>query len=204
MTIRLARLPINWKEQPQLFERYWNDTMVQIEANINQLLSLPEIQAAIAAAQTAADSAQASATTANTAATAANTAATAANTAATNATSIATITNSGVSGVTITATDAGSNCTATISGHTRIYGDGTSVSVTGGTVTGLSYSTTYYFYYDQPSRAGGTVSYVATTDQAVAAQTGNRHLVGNVTTPAAAGAPVSGLSVRPPGVGGLK
>ena len=204
MTIKLPRLPLNWQQQPQLLERYWDIAMSQIEANINALLELPEIQAAILAAQTAADTAQTSATTANTAAAAANTAATTAQTAATNATNIATITNSGVSGVTITATDAGTNCTATISGHTRIYGDGTSVSVTGGNVTGLSYSTTYFFYYDQPSRAGGSVSYQATTDQSVAAQTGNRHLVGSVTTPAAAGGPVNGDSVRPPGIGGIR
>lgn len=31
--IRLPRLPWGWKEQPQLFERYWDETMSQIEKN---------------------------------------------------------------------------------------------------------------------------------------------------------------------------
>lgn len=31
--IRLPRLPWGWREQPQLFERYWDETMSQIEKN---------------------------------------------------------------------------------------------------------------------------------------------------------------------------
>lgn len=157
-----------------------------IEEAFNQLA---ESVAAIAAAQAAAD--------------AANAAADAANTAADAAASTAAMTSSGVTGVTITATDAGADATVSISAHTRVYGDGTSVSVSAGTVTGQAYSTLLYIYYDQPSRAGGSVTYLATTSQATAAQTGDRHLVGQVTTPAALGGPTDGDYVGAPGVGSI-
>jgi hypothetical protein len=187
--IKLPRLPHGWKDQPQLFERYWDEAMRSIESNINALLAIPGIQVAIDAANTAAANA--------------NTAADAAVDAAADAARVAALTNSGVSGITITATDSGSNCTITISAHTRVYGDGTSVSVNGGSVTGLAYSTQYYMYYDQPSRLGGAVSYAATTVKLDAAQTGDRHLVGTVTTPAALGTPVSGKYVDLSGLGSI-
>jgi hypothetical protein len=151
---------------------------------------------AIQAAQDAADAA-------NAAAAAADTAATNAQSAADGALASTALTNSYVSGVTITASDAGASATITISAHTRHYADGTSVSVSGGTVTGLSYSTRYFIYYDQASRAGGSVTYVATTSQATAAQVGDRHTVGDATTPASGGANIDGDYVLPPGVGNI-
>lgn len=111
------------------------------------------------------------------------------------------LTNSFVESLTLTATDAGANATITISGHDRKYpktdGTVTTAAVTGGSLTGLAYSTQYWIYYDQPSRAGGTVTYVASTSPT--AQIGDRHNVGAVTTPAAAGAPNPGNPTRPPG-----
>jgi hypothetical protein len=141
-----------------------------------------DLDTAVTTAQTAADTAQAAAEGAN---------------------SVASLTNSGTTGVTITATDAGANVTVTVSAHTRVYGDGTSVPVNGGSVTGLAYSTVYYIYYDDPTRAGGAVTYLATTSETTAAQTGDRHLVGVVTTPAAAAPPVNGDYVRAPGIGNI-
>ena len=173
--IKLPRLPYGWKDQPQLFERYWDTAMKQIETNINDILALPEIAAALAALETATET----------------------------ATAVAALTNSGTTGLTITATDAGSNATITMSAHTRIYGDGTTKTVNGGAVTGLSYSTLYYIYYDDADRLGGAVTYQATTSQTTAAQTGSRHFVGQVTTPAAAGAPSDGDYVGAPGLGNL-
>lgn len=145
---------------------------------------------------------------------AAQAAADAANTAAANAQAVADdITDSNalgtsyVSGITITATDAGADATITISAHTRHYPqpDGTTVdvSVSGGSVTGLSYSTVYYIYYDDAARAGGAVSYQATTSDTTAAQLGDRHTVGAVETPAAAGAPTGGQGVRASGPGAI-
>lgn len=134
--------------------------MRQIEANINQLLNLPVIEAAL--------------------------------------------TFSGVTGAVLTATDAGSSATITISSHTRLYGDSTSVSVNTGSVTGLAYDTVYYIYYDQASRLGGAVTYQATTVESVAAQLNDRHLVGSVKTPPALGGATNGLLVRPSGLGSIR
>ena len=155
---------------------------------------------AVIDAQNAADAANAAAAAADAAAAAAQTAADTANTAAVTVAADSSLASSGVSGLTMTATDAGANATLTISAHTRIYGDGTSVSVSGGTVTGLAYSTGFFVYYDQASRAGGAVTYQATTSAATAAQTGDRHSLGAVTTPAAAGPPNDGNVNLPPGV----
>lgn len=168
------------------FHQWWDKFAKSIEDAFNQLEASVT---AIAAAQAAAN--------------AANAAAAAANAAAADASAQAAIANSGVTGATITATDAGANATVNITAHTRVYGDGTSVSVNAGSVTGLSYSTLYYIYYDQASRAGGAVTYQATTSQTTAAQTGNRHLVGSVTTPAAAAPDTGGNYVGAPGVGGI-
>lgn len=107
------------------------------------------------------------------------------------------------SGASISAADVGSDVTVTISAHTRIYADGTSVSVGGGTVTGLPFSTLYYIYYDDKALAGGAVTYAATTSSATAAQINGRHLVGSVTTPADGAPPKVGDNPRPPGVGEL-
>lgn len=168
----------------------WQRVMEEIESSVNAVID----------AQNAADAANAAAAAADAAATAANTAAATAQTAAETAAADSSLASSGVTGLTMTATDAGADATITISGHTRIYGDGTSVSVTGGSVTGLAYSTGYYVYYDQASRLGGAVTYVATTSAATAAQTGDRHSLGAVTTPAAAGPPNDGNVNLPPGV----
>lgn len=183
------------------FQALWQRTVENIEAALAQLQDQIDL---IAAAQAAADAAQTAADTATAAAAAADAAATTAQGAADTANSTSALANSGVTGITITATDAGSSATVNISSHTRVYADGTSVSVAGGSVTGLGYSTFYYIYYDQPSRAGGSVTYQATTSEATAAQTGDRHTVGSVTTPAAAAGDTGGNFVRPPGVGALQ
>ena len=156
--------------------------MSQLEKSINDILTLPIIEAAV---------------------TAANSAANAANSAANAAKAIAALTNSGVLDATLTATDAGSSASIAVTSHTRVYGDNTSVSVSAGVITGLTYSTTYYVYYDQASRLGGPVSYQATTSKTVAVQTGDRHLVGSITTPASAGAAITGKYVEPSGLGSI-
>jgi hypothetical protein len=106
-------------------------------------------------------------------------------------------------GASISAADVGADVTVTIGAHTRSYGDGTSVSVNGGTVTGQPFSTLVYIYYDDTALAGGAVTYAATTSQATAAQVNGRHLVGSVTTPANGAPPEVGDNPRPPGVGEL-
>lgn len=168
------------------FHQWWAAFAKAIEDAFNQLA---DTVALIAAAQAAAD--------------AANAAAASANAAADSAAAQSALGNSGVTGATITGSDAGASATVTISAHTRVYGDGTSVAVTGGSVTGLAYSTLYYIYYDQASRLGGAVTYQATTSDTTAAQTGDRHLVGSVTTPAALAADTGGDYVGAPGLGSI-
>lgn len=169
-----------------VMQKWWQEFIKTLNAI---LVSIQDQVTAIAAA--------------NAAAAAANAAAAAANSAATTVTNANAIQNSYPIGATITATDVGSDVTVTIAANTRYYGDGTSVAVNAGSVTGLAYSTLYYIYYDDGPRAGGAVTYQATTSVSAAAQVGNRHLVGSVTTPAAAAPPNTGGNVQPPGVGDL-
>lgn len=107
-------------------------------------------------------------------------------------------------GSVLSAADAGSDATITIAAHTRNYGDGTSVSVSGATKTGKAYSTAYYVYYDDATQAGGAVSYQVTTSATTAApnKATGRHFVGKVTTPAAAAPPTTGGTVPPGGYSG--
>lgn len=145
----------------------------------------------------------AAAEAANAAAEAANAAAETANTAATTVTAQSNLVSSYPDGATLTATDAGANVTVAVSAHDRIYADGSTVAVSAANVTALAYSTLYFIYYDDPTRAGGAVTFAATTSEITAAQTGDRHLIGSVTTPAAAAPPTNGDYVRPPGVGDI-
>lgn len=213
MALKLPRLQrtvalVDAKGYPGLeFHRWFDSYGSNIERAFNDLSSAV---AAIAAAQAAADAANAAAAAADAAAAAADAAASTAQTSADAAQStadavaaVAKLTNSGVTGATITATDAGADVTVTISAHTRVYGDGTSHAVNGGSVTGLAYSTQYFIYYDDATFAAAAVTYLATTSEATAAQTGARHLVGAVTTPAALGAPLNGLYVDIPGIGNI-
>lgn len=169
------------------FHQWWDSAAKSIERSINGIQQALE---AAGIALTAANNAQA--------------AAVAAQNAANGVTTTAKLSGSGVSGATITATDAGTTVTISVTDHTRVYSDGTSVSVSGPDITGASYSTTYYVYYDDPTYAGGGVVYQASTSDATAAQTGARHLIGSVLTPAPGGPPAPGGVVRPPGVGGIE
>lgn len=164
-TLKLPRLPIGWDKQPQLFERYWDEAMTSIEKSLNAILSLPEIQAAIDAA--------------NAAAAAANTAATSAGAAATAAAQETALVNSYITPSTILSA---TSTTITIASHVRHYADGTTASVTGGTIAATAVSDVDYVSYSDPTRAGGSVTYAVSTTQPP--QTGSTHVVGAVTIPA--------------------
>jgi hypothetical protein len=105
----------------------------------------------------------------------------------------------------LTASDAGSSATVSVAAHSRVYGDISSVSVNSGSITGLAYSTDYFVYYDQSSRAGGTVTYVADTNanHAMPTKAAGRHYCGKVTTPAAGGGSTTGGSTPPSGGSGI-
>jgi len=176
-----------------LIQNAWKAIEDAFNALADAVEAIQQAQAAADAANTAASNAQAAADNAGTAA--AN-----AQNAADQAAGTQKLASSGTLGLTMTASDAGSDAEIMISAHTRVYGDGTSVAVAAGNVSGLSYSTTYHVYYDDPGFAGGTVTYQASTNAADAVQTGFTHSLGAIMTPAAAAPPSSGNPVLPPGV----
>lgn len=96
----------------------------------------------------------------------------------------------------ITAT-AGTPVSISISAHHCIYTDRT-VSVNAGTLTGSwSSGTLVHLYYDDLARAGGAVTYNATTTASMAAQSATnpgRHYVGSVTIPASGSATGTGAT----------
>lgn len=76
---------------------------------------------------------------------------------------------------------ASSSGAVTVSAHQRIYGDGTSVSVNAGSVSGFAPGQAVTVYYTDPARDGGAVTYLGTTN--AVSQTGDTHIVGQVTIP---------------------
>jgi hypothetical protein len=203
MAFDLPLLPQFEPTWPQM-QVWWQQV---VEALKEQETAQDELIQALADAVAAIQAAQDAADAANAAAAAADAAATAAQQTANEITAASELGSSYVSGLTITATDAGIDVTISISAHTRHYpqpdGSVADVAVNGGSLLGRAYSTVYYIYYDDPARAGGAVSYQSTTTEATAAQVGDRHTVGAVTTPAALAAPTGGSVTRPPGVGTL-
>lgn len=193
-TFRLDRLS-QFEAPNARFQLLWQRLCEKIEEAFDELAErvtdIEDLLAATQAAQTAADNA--------------NAAAAAAQSTADTIEASSELADSYVSGAAITASDAGADATITISSHTRHYpqADGTTVdvAVNGGAITGQAYSTLYYIYYSDAGRAGGAVTYQATTSEATAAQVGAVHCVGAVTTPAAAGADTGGAYTRPPGPG---
>lgn len=85
----------------------------------------------------------------------------------------------------------------TIAAHTRVYGDGSSVAVNGGSLSGFSAGDYVSVYYDDPARSGGAVTYMGTTS--AVAQAGARHSVGQIAIPQSGEAPSTGGGVAAPG-----
>ncbi len=182
--LRIARLTVQECGGNAVLQRKLNVEIIKpLEDAFN---GLPQALIAAALAQEAAGAALTAAGTANAA--------------AESVTVSSALANSTVTGLTISAADAGSDVTITISAHTRVYGDGTTAAISGGTITGRPYSTNLWIFYDAPKGTTGAVTYqAATTVQGNASGNPNRHFVGAVTTPAALGAPIDGFPVLPPG-----
>ena len=85
----------------------------------------------------------------------------------------------------------------TIAAHSRVYGDGTSVAVDGGSVSGFTAGQYVTVYYVDAGREGGAVTYQGTTN--AIAQTGDVHIVARGTIPAAGNPPAEGSSPSAPG-----
>ena len=90
----------------------------------------------------------------------------------------------------LSASDNGSTAKITVASHTRQYGFGI-LSLNAGSITGLSFSTKYYVYYDDSTYTGGAVSYQATTNLQTIAAGNNRIFVSSITTPADGGGTTS-------------
>jgi len=92
---------------------------------------------------------------------------------------------------------AASDGTITIAAHDRVYGDGTTVSVNGGTNTDCASGDNATVYYVDAAREGGAVTYKAT--KSAVAQTGDTHVVGQVLIPAGGEPPATGSGPTAPG-----
>jgi hypothetical protein len=87
----------------------------------------------------------------------------------------------------LTATDAGSNATVSIASFSMRVPGLTDISLNSGSITGLSYGTAYYIYYDDPLYVGGAVTYHATTTKEDALNNTGRFFVGSIKTLVALG-----------------
>ena len=83
----------------------------------------------------------------------------------------------------LSAADVGSDVTISIASHSVQYGFGT-IAYNSGSITGLGFSTLYYVYTDDPTYAGGAVTYLATTNANNATANDGRYYLGKITTPA--------------------
>lgn len=157
---------------------HWQRTMEAIEtafqALTGQVTDLGSIVAQIQAANNLAAAANATAVAAKATIDIANS--------FTNPTSVLTAANDG---------------TITIAAHSRVYGDGSTVSVNSGSLSGFTSGQYVTVFYDDAARAGGAVTYEATTS--AVSQSGNRHIVGQATIPAAGEAATTGVSPSAPG-----
>lgn len=109
------------------------------------------------------------------------------------------------SSATLTGTDAGATATISINAHSRKVGDvssQTTISYNSGSVTGLSFSTRYFIYTDDPTYAGGAVTYVATTNSDDLSARAGRVFLGECTTPADGSPDTGGSGGGLPGGGG--
>ncbi len=91
----------------------------------------------------------------------------------------------------LTAADVGSDTTITIASH-NVHFDGNTLAYNSGTITGLGFSTKYYIYADDATRAGGAVTYVSSTTSTDMVASADRYYVGAITTPADGGGGTSG------------
>jgi hypothetical protein len=173
----------------QAFQIWWQNAYQNIADAING------IAAALEAAGIALDAAEVALAAAETAQNAADDAQAATN----GLTAEQSLVNSGIENFTPPLLSAADTGDVTIANHDRRYGNGDVVSVAGDTVaTGYAAGDVAYIFYDDPTRAGGAVTYQFSLDSADAVQGGDRHSVGAVAIPAAG--TEDGNFVRPPGV----
>lgn len=158
------------------FMRALNDTLGNLGEAINAIAALPDIQQQLmdldAATQAALDLAQG------------------ANDAVVQANLEQALVNSYIEPASVTTA---TNSDITVVSHNRIYADSanTSVAVNGDTITNTyPTGTVVYVFYDDPTRAGGFVTFQISDIQPV--QTGDTHVVEAVRIPALGDPPTNG------------
>jgi hypothetical protein len=82
----------------------------------------------------------------------------------------------------LTSVEDSGSATLTIAPHTVTAGDVT-IAYGGATITGLSLSTRYYVYADDPDFVGGSVTYAASTDRTDVVTGLDRYYAGQILTP---------------------
>jgi hypothetical protein len=90
-----------------------------------------------------------------------------------------------------------SDGTITIAAHNRIYGDGTTVAVAGGSLSGFSSGQFVRVFYVDAAHAGGAVTYQGTTGDVVTE--GSTLVVGGILIPQLGESPATGVPTFPPG-----
>lgn len=186
--LKLPRLPsdlqiVDPNGRPTVqFQTYWQQVIGQVENAVNG--ALDAIQAAGLAKQ-AAQQAQAAADQATVAADNASSAAGA------NAREQALV-NSYIMPASVLSA---SPTQITVASHTRYYGDGTSVSVTGAVLDATQAGDVDYVSYSDPMRTGGAVDYVVSTTAPT--QGMDIHVVGAVIIPATGSATGGKGPLRP-------
>lgn len=92
----------------------------------------------------------------------------------------------------LTAIDAGSSATIDIAAFSMAIPGINYPELDAGSITGLAYNTLYYVYYDDPTFAGGSVIYEATTTKTTALDGAGRFFVGSINTPLQGGSATTG------------
>jgi hypothetical protein len=87
----------------------------------------------------------------------------------------------------LTGHDAGASATINVAAFTMRTSSKGDISINSGSITGLSYGTGYFVYYDDSTLAGGSVSFAASTSKGTALQGSGRFFVGSITTPVSGG-----------------
>ncbi len=188
--ISLPRFPTDWQNHPHLISRYWDEAMLELERTLNAVLAIPEIQEALLTLDE----------TIATATEAINTLESATESVSMEQSLVSSyIDPTSYVGDLISA-DASGNIT--IADHDRIYGDSVlnpTVAVLGDLIpSGAAPGEIVRVFYEDLSRAGGSVTYEFTVDPAAPVSQGNNHhSVGAVEIPVTGVLP--GQIIRPPG-----
>ena len=81
----------------------------------------------------------------------------------------------------LTSVDAGSSATINVASHLLVTPSG-NIAYNSGAITGLLYGTNYYVYAEDPTYAGGAVTYLASTTPATVIGGVGRYYVSSITT----------------------